>query len=450
MIDHTGVEGLNLNGDVEILIEISDAGGTEVASGDWEIRLARASGPSGGQADFWIVDYSLPRPVFILGWDEQEIVLSPASADSVIAVAAHTTRVNWTSIDGMTYSYGQTLNQIANFSSDGPLRDGSQKPDISAPGTAIGSSHSSTSEPNPTNLVLPDGVHKILQGTSMSSPHVTGAVALLLTKWPWLSATQAKTALIQSARSDAMTGTVPNIRWGYGRLDLEQAFRDRLPFSLGADPPQVTAPGSRANLSVLCVATGIASWDSRYAVRVRDSRGWLELEDLGPPSPVPEYAGLTPLAGAGEMTCAPVSGLLSILVPPTAVAGDSTIVTFEASPDGLSWLGQSITTSVTVGAGSAVTPPERPLPGRLELQVVTFGLHGPSAVELAAPRSGTVEIDLFDVSGRRLGVYWRGRVQEGYRTIRRGESFPWPARGIYFLQARLGEQSAVQRVVLAK
>jgi hypothetical protein len=66
----------------------------------------------------------------------------------------------------------------------------------------------------------------------MSSPHVTGAVALLLSVYKHLTPEQARDALTSSARRDAFTNrpwtgdpnATPNATWGYGKLDVAGAL----------------------------------------------------------------------------------------------------------------------------------------------------------------------------------------------------------------------------------
>ncbi|MGI8890568.1 MAG: S8 family serine peptidase [Chthoniobacterales bacterium] len=121
---------------------------------------------------------------------------------------------------------------IASFSSRGPVTvDGSMrlKPDITAPGTNTRSSYSTS-----------DSSYAFLSGTSMATPHIAGAVALLWSAHPELrddlSATES--ALNNSAvplladTCDGGAPSSPNNTFGYGRIDILAAVGSSSSFSL--------------------------------------------------------------------------------------------------------------------------------------------------------------------------------------------------------------------------
>ena len=109
---------------------------------------------------------------------------------------------------------------IAGFSSRGPVdRDGSgrAKPDLSAPGVAVYSSYLG-------------GNYGYLSGTSMASPHVAGAAALLWSAAPELigqiDLTEQILLMSAVAVEDGQcdpVATSPNNVYGYGRLDIYAA-----------------------------------------------------------------------------------------------------------------------------------------------------------------------------------------------------------------------------------
>jgi subtilisin family serine protease len=120
-------------------------------------------------------------------------------------------------MSGATESVGLTLNDISDFSSDGPLRNGAQKPDVAAPGAMIVSALSSKSTNDPRNLI--DATHVVKAGTSMATPFVAGLVALLLERDPTLDPNRLK-ALLQahSAIPQHAAGSF-NPKWGFGLID---------------------------------------------------------------------------------------------------------------------------------------------------------------------------------------------------------------------------------------
>ncbi|MFN0107552.1 MAG: S8 family serine peptidase [Blastocatellia bacterium] len=111
---------------------------------------------------------------------------------------------------------------IAGFSSRGPATaDGSNrmKPDITAPGVSVRSA---------TNGSVSS--YSSLSGTSMATPHVAGAVALLWSARPALVGQIQQTidALNQAAVDVPFTACsssgVPNNTYGWGRLDIKAAY----------------------------------------------------------------------------------------------------------------------------------------------------------------------------------------------------------------------------------
>ncbi|GHT19481.1 hypothetical protein FACS189429_7200 [Bacteroidia bacterium] len=153
------------------------------------------------------------------------------TGDKIISVGAYTSRNRITTL----YTYnneptGESLNDIASFSSKGPRSDGHIKPDIAAPGTMLISSFnksavtSSNSEEralitNKQMIAGYDYYFGLLQGTSMAAPLVTGVLAQWLQANPQLTPEDVRQIFSQTAKVDAFTGAVPNNRWGYGKID---------------------------------------------------------------------------------------------------------------------------------------------------------------------------------------------------------------------------------------
>ncbi len=147
----------------------------------------------------------------------------PTCAGSVITVASHISQIN---LQNNTVINGG----ISNFSSYGPLITEMMKPDLSAPGSSVCSSISSftnVSIPSTsvvTTVTFNGRTYKFVRfsGTSMSSPHVAGVVALLLEANPLLTPTEIKQILRETARQDDKTGVIPpggSTRWGWGKLN---------------------------------------------------------------------------------------------------------------------------------------------------------------------------------------------------------------------------------------
>ncbi|MEU5868235.1 S8 family serine peptidase [Nonomuraea sp. NPDC047529] len=107
---------------------------------------------------------------------------------------------------------------LAEFSSRGPRLDDAPKPDLTAPGVAIVAARAAgTSMGEPV-----DERYTAASGTSMATPHVAGAAAIVKQRHPDWTARQIKDALVGSAKPIAGQ---PIDDAGAGRLDVARAVR---------------------------------------------------------------------------------------------------------------------------------------------------------------------------------------------------------------------------------
>ena len=132
-------------------------------------------------------------------------VSSPASADAALAVGA---------VD--------KSDQLADFSSRGPRAgDAGVKPDLTAPGVDIVAARSKdASEGTPVG-----DDYLRMSGTSMATPHVTGAAAALKQQHPQWTPAQLKSALMASSKLNTGQDVYAQ---GAGRVDLARAITQQV------------------------------------------------------------------------------------------------------------------------------------------------------------------------------------------------------------------------------
>jgi len=153
------------------------------------------------------LDYALDEGLIWVtsaGNDGKRVPNLPATYNGLISVAASTP---W--------------DDKADFSTTGSWNS------VAAPGVNIWST-------------VPGEDYAHMQGTSMSSPHVTGAVALLLSENPDLTAVEVLNQVEQTARGEGFTEEL-----GHGILDVEALLGDIHPVNYGGVDVQTNLPGAQ-------------------------------------------------------------------------------------------------------------------------------------------------------------------------------------------------------------
>jgi subtilisin family serine protease len=146
---------------------------------------------------------------------------------------------------------------IASFSSRGPVTsDGSMrlKPDITAPGTSTRSAYNTS-----------DTTYVLLSGTSMATPHIAGAVALLWSAHPELqNDPEASEVVINNSAvhilsntCDGGSATTPNNTFGNGRVDILAAVDSVMVDTVTISKAQYST--SRSQLTVLATDSNPAA-----------------------------------------------------------------------------------------------------------------------------------------------------------------------------------------------
>ncbi len=161
---------------------------------------------------------------------EPDIAVLKLAAIAFVAAAGNSGPASNTSVspanNPSSFAVGSVdaASSIAADSSRGPSAcDGTIFPDVAAPGVDVDTADV---------FSLGDPVYFTVSGTSFAAPHVTGAMALLLSASPDLTPEQLELALQQSALDIGAVG--PDNDTGYGSIDVLEAF-NRLTASADAD-----------------------------------------------------------------------------------------------------------------------------------------------------------------------------------------------------------------------
>ncbi|MBP2706729.1 S8 family serine peptidase [Microbispora sp. RL4-1S] len=300
--------------------------------------------------------------VIASGNDGPQALGSPSSADRALSV-------------GASFRDEDT---VAPFSSTGPRPgDGAVKPDLIAPGVGIVAGRAAG-----TYAGAPvDDFYTEMSGTSMATPHVTGAAAIVAGLHPEWKADQIKAALMASTAPGEELGAYVQ---GSGRVDVARAVTQ-----------QVTA--EPASLSMGYVELPHPAPITRTLTYRNDGDGAVGLN-----------LSVTAKDGHGETATPFTLGATTVQVPAHGTA--QVQVTAEAGATGM-FSGTVIATgsgvSVRTGIGMQVEPEKR------GLKLTFTGTDGqPAQAAFAGVIDlGTEDQRNYDVSGGALDL----RLEKGHR-----------------------------------
>ncbi|GAB3421277.1 S8 family peptidase [Flindersiella endophytica] len=205
-----------------------------VGQGAKVVNLSLGTGPTDGTSPADVAVNELTEQsgalfVIAAGNDGPKTVSSPSTADAALSVGA---------VD--------RDESLALFSGTGPRKtDGAIKPEITAPGVGIVAAKAAGTE-----LGEPVGDNYVtLSGTSMATPHVAGAAAILAQQHPDWKAAELKAGLMSTAKpNDANTV----YEQGAGRVDVAHAVdtavhasSGKLEFGYVRWPHENPAPATR-------------------------------------------------------------------------------------------------------------------------------------------------------------------------------------------------------------
>jgi subtilisin family serine protease len=203
-------------GDVNFDIVLTPQGAASLPPGTWRLQLTNTS-TTAARVDLWIADTEPSAAFTGTSVSRDMLVGSPGAAAGALTVGAFVTKTHWTPSNGVEVSSGFHDDTICSFSSPGPLRNGSPKPDVTAPGSIIISALSRFSSPQVEFII--DDFHVAMQGTSMATPFMTGLVACLLEQDHNLDPQHLKAMLRENSRIPGKPPATFDAKWGFGLVD---------------------------------------------------------------------------------------------------------------------------------------------------------------------------------------------------------------------------------------
>jgi len=176
-------------------------------------------------------------PALMIGQADANLILAELDAGNDVTVVLE---------KSFLLTTDDTGNIMATFSARGPASVGEiLKPDVTAPGINILAGFT----PDAANATSGENF-AFLSGTSMSTPHVAGAAALLLQAHPTWTPSAIKSALMTTARQDVKASAGPGdanpFDFGAGHIVPNKAFDPGLVFDVSDDEYDAFACGTES------------------------------------------------------------------------------------------------------------------------------------------------------------------------------------------------------------
>lgn len=214
---------------LQMVVNKNNSSAISAQNGNWIFRVYNNSATP-QTIHGWVVgqDNTFSTATLVNG-DNNYVVGSPGTSSNAITVANYVGRNRWLNEVsdplGTWSSSAYNEGRISLSSSAGPRRDEILKPEISAVGTNVISARSrSLAYGTGSNSETIDYYYRAIAGTSMASPVVAGAAALLLQAKPTASFSEIKNAITSQADKDEYTTGAINNTWGYGKLNALKAM----------------------------------------------------------------------------------------------------------------------------------------------------------------------------------------------------------------------------------